>query len=123
MIEDESGTPVKIIVTDLTGTFADYRSELRSLAPVYADPVNRRITFVSRREEFASTYLDAFTRRFSSIQEEYRKRIRAFDTLFEHRRRDEAGSIAYRWERMLERLDRADPHELAELVRKNISVP
>jgi len=122
VVEDESGTPVEIIVTDLTGTFADYRSELPSLAAVYADPINRRIEFVSRRQDFASAYLDAFARRFSSIQQEYRKRKRAFDTLFGHRPRDEAGSIAYRWEKVLDRLNRADPNQLAELVRKNMTV-
>jgi len=52
---------------------------------------------------FARTYLDSFEDRFLTIQREYEKRRRAFDTLFRHERRDECGSFAYRWERILAR--------------------
>ena len=47
---------------------------------------------LSDPEAFATLYVDAFVARFSKIQLEYRKRKRAFDTLFKHRPRDEAGA-------------------------------
>ena len=62
----------------------------------------------------------AFVARFSKIQLEYRKRKRAFDTLFKHRPRDEAGSFAYRWECVLDRLRRAEPQSLGNLIRGHI---
>ena len=73
-------------------------------------------------ERFAGQYLEAFVERFLEIQEEYRLRKRGFDTLFKHRRRDEAGSFAYRWERVLARLNRTDPHHLAALIRKHLAL-
>ena len=85
LIEDASGMPVEIVVADQTGTFTDYRSDLKPFAAEYAGPVNRRIPFVAAtREAFAEAYLEAFVGRFSRIQEEYRKRRKAFDTLFKY---------------------------------------
>jgi len=120
LLENEDGLPVEIVVADLTGTFTDYYRELRTFAGDYAGPINRRVKHVARGESFAGVYLEAFVDRFSGIQEEYRKRKRAFDTLFKHRRRDEAGSFAYRWERVLERLSRTDHRELGELIARNL---
>ena len=84
-------------------------------------PVNRRLPLLADPEEFASLYIDAFVGRFSRIQLEYRKRKRAFDTLFKHRPRDEAGSFAYRWECVLDRLRRASPQDLGNLIRSHIA--
>ncbi len=120
--EDASGMPVELIVTDQTGTFNDYVRDLQAVAPHYAAPINRRLGLVSDRESFARIYLTAFLKRFSNIQREYRKLRRGFDTLFRHRRRDEAGSFAYRWEKVLERLDRTDPRELQECIRDQLEV-
>jgi len=122
VLENEQGMPAEIIVADQTGTFADYRRELQEVAAQYAEPINRRADHVSDPRRFAGLYLDAFVERFSSIQQEYRRRKRAFDTLFKHRTRDEAGSFAYRWEKVLERLSRADPRELADLIRHHLVV-
>lgn len=123
VIESESGLPVEIVVADQTGTFVDYRTELEHFAREYAQPVNRRLSLVSDGDEFAALYVDAFVARFSKIQSEYRKRKRAFDTLFKHRPRDEAGSFAYRWECVLDRLRRAVPQDLGDLVRSHIATP
>ena len=82
-------------------------------------PVNRRLPLLADPEEFAALYVDAFVTRFSKIQLEYRKRKRAFDTLFKHRPRDEAGSFAYRWECVLDRLRRAVPQNLGNLIRSH----
>ncbi len=104
VVENEAGLPIEMVVADQMGTFADYRTELEHFAAEYAGPVNRRLPLVPDPDEFASLYINAFVGRFSRIQLEYRKRKRAFDTLFKHRPRDEAGSFAYRWECVLDRL-------------------
>jgi len=122
MLENDSGLPTEIVVADQTGTFSDYRRDLQAVAAEYAEPINRRAGCVSNPRQFAGTYLDAFRERFSRIQQEYRNRRRAFDSLFKHRVRDEAGSFGYRWDEVLERLDRTDPRELAELIRQHFTV-
>jgi hypothetical protein len=121
--ENEVGLPVEIVVADQMGTFADYRTELEHFAAEYAGPVNCRLALVPDPEEFASLYVNAFVGRFTRIQLEYRKRKRAFDTLFKHRPRDEAGSFAYRWECVLDRLRRAVPQDLGNLIRSHIAAP
>jgi hypothetical protein len=122
VLENEQGLPTRIIVADRTGTFADYRRELQAVAAEYAEPVNDRVEHLADPRMFAGVYLGAFMERFSNIQEEYRQRKRAFDTLFRHRNRDEAGSFAYRWEKVLERLSHTDPRQLAELIRDHFVV-
>jgi hypothetical protein len=93
---------------------------LERFAHEYAEPVNCRVPLLADPEDFAALYLDAFVVRFSRIQLEYRKRKRAFDSLFKHRPRDEAGSFAYRWECVLDRLRRAEPQNLGDLIRSHI---
>ncbi len=115
-----AGLPVEIVVADQTGTFADYGADLEHFAAEYAEAVNRRLAMLSNPEEFASLYVDAFIARLSKIQLEYRKRKRAFDCLFKHRPRDEAGSFAYRWECVLDRLRQADPSSLGKLIQSHI---
>ncbi|OGV68069.1 MAG: hypothetical protein A2283_18680 [Lentisphaerae bacterium RIFOXYA12_FULL_48_11] len=121
ILEDKDGMPVDLVVADHTGTFTDYQSDLHSFAADYAKPVVRRGELLSDSKEFTHVYLLAFVERFSRIQQEYKKRKRAFDSLFKGKRRDERGSFAYRWERVLDRLNRADPLRLQELIRKHIS--
>ncbi len=122
MVEDPDGMPMGIVVADHTGTFNDYRTDLANFAATYAGPVNRRIHHVANPKAFSQVYVDAFEERFVAIQNEYRKRQRAFDTLFKHRPRHEGGSFAYRWEQVLARLNRTDAKEVAELIRKNMVV-
>ena len=62
---------------------ADYAEPVRQ-APGLRPPIRRR---------FAATYLEAFVERFCAIQQEYRKRKRAFDTLFKHRRARRGGQF------------------------------
>ncbi len=121
VIENDAGLPVEIIVADHTGTFADFRSDLRSFIPEYAAAVTRRLPDLTDPEEFATLYVEAFVSRFSHIQLEYRKRKQAFDRLFRHRPRDEAGSFAYRWECVLDRLRQASAGELGELLKNAIA--
>jgi hypothetical protein len=122
LVEDAAGLPLEIVVADQTGTFKNYQRDLRLAAPAYADVINRRAEHVSNLEAFAGEYLEAFADRLAAIQRYYRWRRRAFDTLFKDRPRDERGSFAYRWERVLARLDQADPQELKELIRESLAV-
>jgi hypothetical protein len=122
LIEDESGLPTEIVVADQMGTFADYCTNLEHFAAEYASSVNRRLTLLTEPQEFADLYVEEFIARFSRIQMEYRKRKRAFDTLFKHRPRDEGGSFAYRWECVLNRLGAAEPQNLGNLIRSHLTI-
>ena len=73
--------------------------------------------FLADPARFAEAYLDAFEKRLSRIQEDYRRRRRAFDSLFVHLPGQEQGSFAYRWQRALARLDETDPRGLRESLR------
>jgi hypothetical protein len=123
LVDGEDGIPKDILVSDHTGTFTEYLHPLEQQAPGYAAPINRRLPFIACPKEVASTYLESFMERFIFIQQEYRKRKRGFDTLFKHRSRDEQGSFAYRWERVLDRLNRADAATLTDRIRRNIHLP
>ena len=120
--EDGSGLPVEIIVTDQTGTFVDYQTPLLQAAAAYAGPVNRRAEFLANPEEFARLYIEGFVKKFSEVQEKFRRGRRGFEAMFENRRYDPKGSFAFRWEAVLQRLDRADARELADAIRANMVV-
>ena len=120
LIEDEHGLPADIMVADHTGTFVAFDTDIYQLAAVYAAPVNRRVAHVANPSEFADAYVGACLGNFARIQREYRDRRRAFDSLFADRPRDEAGSLAYRWERVLRRLDEANLNTLEAAIRKNL---
>lgn len=113
----EDGLPRSLAVADHTGTFSNYLQSLQDLASAYAAPINRRVRLIPNAHAFAAAYLDAFVQEFVRIQGEYLLRKRAFDSLFRHRTRDEAGSFAYRWECVLKRLAEADPQALVPVIR------
>lgn len=117
LVPGEGGLPVDIVVTDPTGCFADYYSPLSSMATAYAGPILRRAERVPDSGEFMEEYLCGLRERFTEIQREYRLRQRAFDTLFDHRRREEPGGLTDRWRRVLARLDAADVNEIVRAVR------
>ncbi len=120
LIEDEDGWPADIMVTDHTGAFGAYETDIYQLAVAYAKPVNDRLKHLADAAEFADVYVGACIANFARIQEEYRNRRRAFDTLFADRPRVEAGSLAYRWERVLKRLDETDPEKLEAAIRSEM---
>jgi hypothetical protein len=120
MIADSRGMPADIVVADHTGTFNDYASPLAEFTSKYALPVTRRAGFLPDPARFAEAYLDAFEKRLARIQEDYRRRRRAYESLFAHLPGQEAGSFAYRWRRALSRLDETNPHGLRELIRGNL---
>jgi len=120
--EGDDGLPVEILVGDHSGAFGDYRHPLETFAAHYARPVNTRDKVMPNPQAFATAYLDAFREQFLHIQGDYRKRRRAFDTLFKHCKYDAGGSFAFRWEWVLRRLDETNPYALVEAIRQQIWV-
>jgi hypothetical protein len=119
--EDDSGLPADLIVPDHVGAFTHYLQPLDTSAAVYAQAVIDRIPYGIDVARFTDLYLSAFMAKFTQIREDYRMRHRAFDTLFRHRRRNIEGSFAFRWEKVLERLDQSNPQYLADLIRQAIA--
>lgn len=122
LLEDDKGMPYEIMVCDHSGAFGDYTRDLAVFAPDYARPVNRREGIVPDPVAFANTYLETFLRHFLHIQSDYRKRRRAFETLFKHCNYDAGGSFAYRWDCVLKRLDQTDGNALVNEIRSHIHV-
>jgi hypothetical protein len=122
IMEDEFGIPREIVVSDHTGTFMDYQSDLSSFAANYAEPIQHRLSFFPYPGEVMEAYLSAFLERFIHIKQDYTRRKRSFDMLFKQRARDERGSFAYRWERVLDRLNRTDPKALTDAIRKQFHI-
>jgi len=120
--EDEQGLPLEILLGDHSGAFTEYQRALADFASDYARPVNSRESLVAKPEEFARAYVEAFREQFLHMQGDYRKRRRAFETLFKHCRYDPAGSFGYRWECVLRRLDQTDAESLLRALRKEIKV-
>ncbi|MGO8929694.1 MAG: hypothetical protein ACLQU3_22740 [Limisphaerales bacterium] len=120
--EGEDGLPTEILVGDHSGAFGEYKLPLETFAAHYARPVNTRDKVVPDPKGFAAAYLDAFREQFLHIQGDYRKRRRAFDTLFKHCKYDTGGSFAFRWECVLRRLDQTNPYALVEAIRQHIWV-
>lgn len=122
LLEDAAGLPQQIVVADSTGAFVDFQAPLDAFAQAYAKPVCRRLADVPQPRDFAMAYVEAFVKSFIHIQGDYRKRQRAFDTLFKHCKRDEQGSFAYRWEQILARLDRTDATTLGNQIKAHIAL-
>ena len=114
------GLPVRLVVTDHAGSFVDYKTPLEQGVAPYANVVRRREKYVSDFADFARTYVAAFERRLSGIQQVYRERRAAFDDLFTGRPYDQAGSGAYRWACVLKRLDACDPTAVATALKRAI---
>jgi hypothetical protein len=122
VLDGPDGLPKDVLVGDHSGSFAEYDAPLADFAAHYASVVNRREKILPDPIGFAEAYLAAFRLRFLHIQGDYRKRRRAFDRLFKHCRYDPAGSFAYRWERVLRRLDETDVEALIRSIRAKIRV-
>jgi hypothetical protein len=120
--DGDDGLPAELMVCDHTGAFGDYKSPLDIFASHYAMPVNKREKFLPNPVEFAETYLAAVREQFIHIRDDYRKRQRAFDTLFKHCKYDLAGSFAVRWEYVLRRMDAANVEALIQKIRGQIKV-
>ena len=122
LIEDEIHMPIDLVVADYTGAFADYQRELAEFAEAYARPIRTRMALVPDAGEFAESYLYSFVAKFTEIQRAYHEQKKAFDTLFQHRGDREPGSLADRWRRVLERLERTDVAHLERELRGRLPV-
>jgi hypothetical protein len=122
IVEGEDGLPVEVLVCDHSGAFGEYKQPLEAAASCYAKPLNSRETLVPNAREFARTYLEACREQLYHIQGDYRKRRRAFDTLFKHSKYDAGGSLAYRWECVLRRLDATHIDILMSAIRRQVAV-
>jgi hypothetical protein len=120
--EGENGLPVEILVSDHSGAFGEYKLPLENFAAHYARPINLRDHALPNPREMARAYLAAFRERFLHVQGDYRKRRRAFDTLFKHTAYDPNGSFAYRWECILARLARTDVDALVAAIQQHVHV-
>ena len=116
----EDGLPTRIVVTDHAGSFVKYKESFDELVGPYANVVRRRRAFVADFAAFAKAYVTGFERKLAATQSAYRARRSSFDNLFVHRPYDTAGSGAYRWSRVLARLDACDPAAVAESLRKAV---
>jgi len=123
VIESENGLPLEILYGDHSGAFGEYEGRLEQFAEHYAKPVNNRLALVPDPVEFAEIYLEALRTQLLHIQGDYRKRKRAFDTLFKHCKYDPKGSFAFRWERVLRRLDQTDVDAVLAAIRQKVKIP
>jgi hypothetical protein len=123
IVSDANGDPCRLTVADHTGSFMQYEDPLLSNAAAYAAPVNRRAALMPNAAEFALCYLLAFQQRFEQVKQEYLQNRDAFAALFSHRPWDVKGSFAYRWSRVLERLEHTDAIALTQAVRSHIEAP
>ena len=116
----EDGLPTRIVVTDHAGSFVKYKESFDELVGPYANVVRRRRALVADFAAFAKAYVTGFERKLAATQSAYRARRSSFDNLFVHRPYDTAGSGAYRWSRVLARLDACDPAAVADSLRKAV---
>jgi hypothetical protein len=121
LIETAEGLPREIVAADHAGTFVDTETPLVAFAADYAAPVVRRAADVPDARAFGQIYLASLLARFRHLQDDYRKRRRAFDNLFKYQPQ-EHGSLAWRWANVLARLDQTDPAALAKALSDRIQV-
>lgn len=119
LVFDEQGMPQQIVAADHAGTFNCYEANLLDFAGYYSRPVISRIPQLSNPNAFMESYLDGFIEKLAWMQSEYRKRRRAFDTLFKHSKQD-VGSFGWRWKSVLARLEALDIAELITSIREHI---
>ena len=114
------GIPTEISITDHAGSFVAYKESFDELVPDYAKVVVQREKLVPDYAAFAKTFVSAFENGLRDAQARYRQSRRAYDSLFVHRPYDTAGSTAYRWRCILDRLDACDPARIASILAKTI---
>jgi hypothetical protein len=116
LVLDTRGQPERIIVADHAGTFNEFTAPLSYYPEEYIAPVLIRAGFVPNLTAFADAYVNSFVARLDRLQRDYREQRRAFDTLFKHSKQGE-GTFAWRWAKVLARLDATDVTALGRLMR------
>jgi len=119
LILDGEGHPQRLVVADHAGTFHEYDKPLDAYADAYAQPVISRLHLLPEPERFAEAYVKALAERLEAMQADYRRRRRAFDTLFKHSKQTQ-GTFSWRWARVLARLERTDVVAFAGRLRDAI---
>ncbi len=114
------GLPLKLLVLDHAGSFANYLHTLEDSVAPYANVVRNRVSYVSDPKRFAEVYVNSFKKKLIETQEKYRASRKAYDELFIQREVNEGGSGAFRWTKILERLDSCDPDAVAERLMQAI---
>jgi len=120
LLLDAEGSPQRIVVADHAGTFNDYTSPLATFAAGYARPVVARCARVPNPAAFAGAYLDALSERLTEMQEEYRLKRRAFDSLFQYSKQGDK-TFACRWAMALARLEASDVPALISEIGKAVA--
>ena len=119
-LDEKTGIPKALAITDPSGAFVHYAPTLYDIAPHYADPVNDRLKFPIDHAAFAEIYLEHFVDRFNEIRANYLNHKPAYDTLFNHLPLDPKGNIRYRWEVILQRLREVNVDLLVKRIRGGI---
>jgi len=114
--------PESLILSEPTGSFTNYARPYVETIADYAAALNRRKPFIHDFASAAKIYVEAFEEELARIQRIYRERRKGFDALFRDRPRDTNGSISYRWECILKRLDAVNAHALACHLRDYIDL-
>ena len=116
----EDGLPAKVVVVNHAGAFVNYEGPLEEAVAPYANVVKRRKEFVSDYPSFAQAYVESFRKCIEKTQADYRARKQGYDELLLHRPFDVGGSGAYRWSKILERLNNCEAGKIASLLAKAI---
>ena len=114
------GLPERLVLSEPTGSFLNYRRPYTETISDYAQALNRRKHLITNFEMIAQIYVNAFEDELARIQRMYREHRAGFDALFRDRQMDENGSMAYRWRCVLQRLDAVNAHALAVHLRDYI---
>jgi hypothetical protein len=123
VVEGSDGLPRDLVLVDHSGAFADWKTEtLAPFARSYAGPANRRAGSVADPKAFAEAYQSSFRVELRRILADYQARRQAFDGLFKHLPFDPKGSLACRWRRILDRLERTDLEEVVAEVGRHIAI-
>lgn len=117
---DDKGLPARVVVTDHAGTFVKYLENFEELIKPYARVVTRRKEFVGDFKSFAEVYVTAFANKLRETKEMYLSNMRIFDDLFVSRPYDSAGSGAFRWKCVLNRLASADVEKVVNSLKDAI---
>jgi hypothetical protein len=111
----------RIITSDMTGAFKDYKSNLEKFIPSYALPLLKRKNFIADINEAVDCYTGGFLDGFITLQQHYYYNLEPMENLpFKSRGNIEEFNMQVRWIPVLRRIGTADPNLLATNLREEI---
>jgi len=119
-LDEATNMPIELTVSDHTGTFNNYEKPLFESVTAYAQCILKHSSRSRKPDIFIEEFLHSFGKKFLWTQTEYAKRKRAFDRLFIDLPMDAAGSLAYRWDRVLKRMEETNVDELTTSIRTSL---